>query len=205
MKIEDIGTGASPYINPDEFTHHAALPETEISKLFDRFIHAVASIFSWVWVVLVAVIISNVVMRYVFNNGLIEFEEIQWHLYSLGWLMGLSYCFIADEHVRVDLVYDHMSLVTQAWVELFGMLLLLLPFIALVLIYAVPFVLYSWELGEISDAPGGLPYRWVIKSALLFGFGLLLLGFLSRLSRVISLLYSRYFGAAKPQELSYGN
>ena len=205
MKLEDISTGSPAYINPDDLIHHTALPETKISLMFDALIKRVGDLFSWVWIVLVGVIISNVVMRYVFHNGLIEFEEIQWHLYSLGWLMGLSYCFVADEHVRVDLIHDRMSLVTQAWVELLGMLLLLLPFIALVVIYAVPFVLYSWEVSEISDAPGGLPYRWAIKSALLAGFALLLLAFISRFSRVISLLYSRYVKGIKPKELSYGN
>lgn len=205
MKLEDISTGSAAYINPDDLIHHTALPETKLSLMFDALIKQVGELFSWVWIVLVGVIISNVVMRYVFNNGLIEFEEIQWHLYSLGWLMGLSYCFVADEHVRVDLIHDRMSLVTQAWVELCGMLFLLLPFIVLVVIYAVPFVIYSWEVSEVSDAPGGLPYRWAIKSALLAGFGLLLIAYISRLSRVFSLLYSRYFKNTQAKELSYGN
>ncbi|MGH1461823.1 MAG: TRAP transporter small permease subunit [Neptuniibacter sp.] len=205
MKLEDISTGSAAYINPDDLIHHTALPETKLSLMFDALIKQVGELFSWVWIVLVGVIISNVVMRYVFNNGLIEFEEIQWHLYSLGWLMGLSYCFVADEHVRVDLIHDRMSLVTQAWVELCGMLFLLLPFIVLVVIYAVPFVIYSWEVSEVSDAPGGLPYRWAIKSALLAGFGLLLIAYISRLSRVLSLLYSRYFKNTQAKELSYGN
>ncbi|MGI1670771.1 MAG: TRAP transporter small permease subunit [Neptuniibacter sp.] len=205
MKLEDISTGSAAYINPDDLIHHTALPETKLSLMFDALIKQVGDLFSWVWIVLVGVIISNVVMRYVFHNGLIEFEEIQWHLYSLGWLMGLSYCFVADEHVRVDLIHDRMSLVTQAWVELLGMLFLLLPFIALVVIYAVPFVIYSWEVSEVSDAPGGLPYRWAIKSALLAGFGLLLIAYISRLSRVLSLLYSRYFKNTQAKELSYGN
>lgn len=205
MKLEDANSGTTAYINPDDFVHHTALPDTKISLMFDALIKRIGNMFSWVWVLLVAVIISNVVMRYVFNKGLVEFEEIQWHLYSIGWLVGLSYCFVADEHVRVDLLHDHMSLITQAWVEFLGMLLLLLPFIVLVVIYTVPFVLYSWELGEISDAPGGLPYRWAIKAMLLVGFSLLLLAFISRFSRVISLLYSRHIKGIKPQESSDGN
>ncbi|NVJ55809.1 MAG: TRAP transporter small permease subunit [Vibrionaceae bacterium] len=205
MKLEDISTGSPAYVNPDDLIHHTTLPETKISLMFDALIKHVGDLFSWVWILLVGVIISNVVMRYVFHNGLIEFEEIQWHLYSLGWLVGLSYCFVADEHVRVDLIHDRMSLVTQAWVELLGMLFLLLPFIVLVIIYAVPFVLYSWEVKEISDAPGGLPYRWAIKAALFAGFALLWLASISRFSRIISLLHTRYVKGIKPKELRYGN
>ena len=185
--------------------HRERFPHTRLSLFTRRFFGRLLRALSWIWLILIAIVVINVTMRYLFGEGRIEFEEIQWHLYSLGWLMGLSYCFVADEHVRVDLIHDRMSLVTQAWVELLGMLLLLLPFIALVVIYAVPFVLYSWEVSEISDAPGGLPYRWVIKSALLAGFALLLLAFISRFSRVISLLHSRYIKGIKPKELSYGN
>jgi TRAP-type mannitol/chloroaromatic compound transport system permease small subunit len=146
---------------------------------------------SWTWVVLMVVIIFNVVMRYLFNQGRIEFEELQWPLYAIGWLFGLSYCFIADDHVRVDLIHDRLSLKAQTWIELLGIVFLLIPFLTLVLLYAVPFILYSWELGEVSDAPGGLPYRWAIKSVLFIGFGLLALAALSRLSRVCALLFLR--------------
>ncbi|MGB0732282.1 MAG: TRAP transporter small permease subunit [Pontibacterium sp.] len=193
MNREPLQTVTPGFINPDDLVHHTALPHTKLSLFLDAQLKRIGHAFSWVWIILVAVIICNVLLRYVFNQGLIEFEETQWHLYSIGWLMGLSLCFVADEHVRVDLIHDRLSLTSQAWVELFGLLCLLLPFMAVVLIYAVPFVAYSWELNEISDAPGGLPYRWVIKSALLLGFALLFLAFVSRLSRVLSLLHQRYF------------
>jgi len=66
---------------------------------------------------------------------------------------------------------------------------LLLPFIALILIYSVPFVASSYALAEVSASPGGLPLRWLIKATLPLGFSLLLLTVLSRLLRVWSLLF----------------
>lgn len=178
----------------DTINHHTELPETGLSRLLERVLLVIGNAMSWTWVVLMAVIIINVVMRYLFNEGRIEFEEIQWHLYSIGWLFGLSYCFIYDDHVRVDLIHDHLSLKSQAWIELIGILFLLIPFIWIVLWYSIPFIQYSWQVGEVSDAPGGLPYRWVIKSVLFIGFALLALATLSRLSRVCALLFLR-----KPQ------
>lgn len=83
-----------------------------------------------------------------------------------------------------------MSPALQAWIELYGILLLLLPFILLVLIAAVPFVLYSFETGEVSEAPGGLPFRWVIKSFLIIAFLLLLFSLTARLSRIFCFLFS---------------
>ncbi|WP_372739608.1 TRAP transporter small permease subunit [Neptunomonas sp.] len=184
--------GVQPHLfNLDELTHHTQLPVTRFSMFFDSMITKIGNMMSWLWVVLMLVIISNVLLRYVFNQGRIEFEEIQWHLYSVGWLIGLSYCLVADDHVRVDLIHDRMSLKTQAVIECLGILFLLLPFIILVLWYSIPFILYSWSLNEVSDAPGGLAYRWVIKSFLFIGFALLMLATLSRLSRVIKLLLQR--------------
>lgn len=187
----DNGQPIATLMDLDHFNHHTELPHTRLSDLIDRVLLKIGNLMSWTWVVLMVVIIFNVVMRYLFNQGRIEFEELQWHLYAIGWLFGLSYCFIADDHVRVDLIHDRLSLKAQTWIELLGIVFLLIPFLTLVLLYAVPFILYSWELGEVSDAPGGLPYRWAIKSVLFIGFGLLALAALSRLSRVCALLFLR--------------
>lgn len=165
------------------------LPETSLSRAIDPWLVRIGQWTSWLWVVLLVIIVFNVTMRYAFDQGRIEFEEIQWHIYSAGFLLGLSYAYQADTHIRVDVLHEQFSPTLQAWIELYGILLFLLPFIAIVLIYGVPFVVASYELGEISQSPGGLPYRWAIKAMLPAGFFLLLLATLSRLSRVWSFLF----------------
>lgn len=165
------------------------LPHTPFSRAIDAFVRRIGEWLSWIWVVLLLVIVSNVTLRYAFGEGRIEFEEIQWHLYSVGFLLGLSYCYQADAHIRVDVFHERWPLRIQAWVELYGILFLLLPFIALILIYAAPFVAYSFETGEVSQNPGGLPLRWMIKAVLPAGFILLLLGVLARLSRIWRCLF----------------
>lgn len=166
-----------------------ALPQTWLSKTIDSVIVRVGHAASWIWLVLLIVIVTNVVLRYVFGEGRIEFEEIQWHLYSVGFLLGLSYALQGDAHVRVDVIHERLRPRLQAWLELYGLILCLFPFIALVLIYGVPFVVISFDLSEVSSSPGGLPYRWLIKAALPLGFGLLLLAGISRLSRVWAYLF----------------
>ena len=165
------------------------LPETEFSRRIDSWLVAVGRGTSWLWLMLLAIIVLNVVLRYAFGEGRIEFEEVQWHLYSTGFLLGLSYAYQTDSHIRVDVLHERLSPTTQAWIELYGIVLFLLPFIALVLIFAVPFVWASFQLAEVSQAPGGLPFRWLIKAALPVGFFLLALAVLSRLSRVWSFLF----------------
>lgn len=135
------------------------------------------------------IIVANVVLRYAFSVGHIELEEIQWHIYSFGFLLGLSYAYQADSHIRVDVLHERWSSRTQAWIEFYGTLLLLIPFITVILIFGFPFVSTSFQLGEISQSPGGLPYRWLVKAALLAGFLLLLLAVVSRLSRVCAALF----------------
>lgn len=166
------------------------LPHTALSRRIDPLLIAIGRWISWLWLVLLGIIVLNVLLRYAFGEGRIEFEEIQWHLYAVGFLFGLSYAYQDDSHIRVDVLHERFRPRTRAWIELYGIVLLLLPFIALVLIFSVPFVAQSYRLGEVSQAPGGLPLRWLMKAALPAGFGLLLLAVLSRLSRVWAFLFA---------------
>lgn len=155
---------------------------------------------SWVWLALLLVIVTNVTLRYVFGAGRIEFEELQWHLYSLGFLAALAYAVESDDHVRVDFLYERFSPRAKAWVDFYGLLLLFFPFITLMMFYSVPFVLLSLETAEISSSAGGLPFRWLLKAALLGAFALLGLAGLSRFLRVSALL----FGAPAPSPTDRG-
>ena len=160
------------------------LPHSRFSLWVDRSISRLGNALSWIWLVLLTVIVTNVTMRYLFEMGSIELEELQWHLYAVGFLMGLSYAVVSDSHIRVDVVREKLSEVTKVWVEFYGLILLLIPFVLLVLFACIPFVEYSFRLREISEAPGGLPFRWIIKGMLLMGFTLLLVVSLGRLTRV---------------------
>ena len=165
------------------------LPTTRLSLFIDRWIRKLAEACSWIWLALLIVIVGNVILRYAFGEGRVELEEIQWHFYSLGFLIGLSYAYTADRHIRVDVLRERFSSRFTAWIELYGTIFLLLPFILLVVFYAIPFVIASIDLAERSQAPGGLPYRWAIKAALPLGFLLLLASTLARFSRVWCYLF----------------
>ncbi len=165
------------------------LPHTRLSTFVDHWVRRLDALVSWVWLLLIGVIVANVVMRYLFAEGRIEFEEIQWHLYAIGFLLGMAGAYVNDAHIRVDVVRGRFSPVTQAWIELYGTLLLLLPFLLLVCVASVPFLTYSYGTSEVSEAPGGLPYRWFVKSFLLTGFVLLLLTAVARLTRITAFLF----------------
>lgn len=145
---------------------------------------------SWLWVLLLAVIVVNVVLRYVFGEGRIEFEELQWHLNALAFMLAIAYAYRTDSHIRIDLLSSRLTPRRQAWIELYGTLLLLAPFVVVVIWFAVPFVTASFALSEISASPGGLPFRWLVKAVLPIAFLFLLVAMASRLTRLWAFLSS---------------
>ncbi len=171
------------------------LPQTRFSRWVDALVERVGRAISWLWITLLGTIALNVFMRYALGEGRIEFEELQWHLYATGFMLGLGYALKEDAHVRVDVLHERFSPTLKAWTELYGLLLLLAPFIALMLIYAVPFIADSFAAGEVSPSPGGLTHRWIIKSVLFVGMALLGLAAAARLTRVWKFLFFGKDGA----------
>lgn len=112
----------------------------------------------------------DVLMRYLFNDVSIGMQELEWHLYATIFMLGIPYTLYKDGHVRVDIIYERLSLRKQAWIDLFGTLFLLIPFCVLVAKYGIDFTVESYLLGETSGDPGGLPYRWLIKAMIPFAF-----------------------------------
>ena len=147
----------------------------------DKFIHLSARIFCWCYALLIGAILINVILRYGFSNGLIVFEEIQWHLYALGMMFGLSYAEITNSQVRVDVVADKLTRQTVRKWEIFGALFFVLPFIFVVLLNSFDYVADSYRVSESSNSPLGLPYRWAIKAVIPISFSMLAIAVVSRL------------------------
>jgi TRAP-type mannitol/chloroaromatic compound transport system permease small subunit len=159
-----------------------------LTRVIDLVNTRVGQAASWLYMVLMLVIVFNVVMRYGFSFGSIMLEEIQWHLYSFAFLLGLAYTLADDAHVRVDVVYGGLSPRKKAWIDLFGCLFLLLPMAGFLAWYAWPYAVTSWEYGERSDMPSGLPARYVIKFVMFVGFTMLFVQGLSMTAQKIMLL-----------------
>jgi TRAP-type mannitol/chloroaromatic compound transport system permease small subunit len=189
--------GSQPHLDMDTFLHHTELPETGFSRAVDPFVRVVGQWSAYLWPILVAVITVNVVLRYVFGTGLIEFEELQWVIYAIAFLFGFGWILQIDDHVRIDVLSEHFKFRNQCWVELGGILIALLPFIVVVIWYAIPFVNYSFTINEVSEAPGGLSHRWLIKVVLPLSFAVLAVATVSRLTRVLAALFTKKSVSAK--------
>ena len=132
---------------------------------------------AWLVLFMVLLVCYDVTMRYLFKGGSITLQELEWHIFSVIFLLGIAYTFKHDDHVRLDLFYQSrfMDDIKRAWVNIFGGILFLIPFCLLIIISSWPFVYQSFIHGEGSPDPGGLPFRWLLKSAIPLGFFLLLL------------------------------
>jgi TRAP-type mannitol/chloroaromatic compound transport system permease small subunit len=188
---ETVGEVAEKVFHELEEQHHFRLPRTAPSDLLEAIVLRVNYVAAYLWALLVLVIVVAVTLRYVFGRGSIMLEEIQWHIYGVGFILALSYGLVTDRHVRIDVFAERLPLRRRAWIELVGLVVLLIPFCVAVIVEAVPFVLRSWQLHEVSAAPDGLPHRWIPKSFIIWGFLLLLLAAIARLLRVTALLFGR--------------
>lgn len=175
----------------DLLHHHTELPETALSRKLDAAVIWIGKTTAWLWLVVVGIIIYAVVGRYAFGVGSVTLGEWQWHVAGAAWLLGLAYTLSVDDHVRVDVLHERMSLKTKGWVELFGLLFLLIPFLVIAIYEAAPYAYQSFLQGERSASPAGLANRWILKSILTLAFVLLLVAAVSRLSKVTALLFQR--------------
>lgn len=140
------------------------------ASVIDRINENVGKGISWLTTLLVLVICYDVTMRYIFNITFISVVELEWHLFAFIFLVGAGYAFKHERHVRVDVLYMRMNDKQKAWVNFLGTLLFLLPFCIITIYQSGQYALNSWAIAERSADPGGLPARYIVKSAIPIGF-----------------------------------
>ena len=120
------------------------------------------------WLTLAMVLVTCVVvtLRYAFNSGSIALQESITYLHAFVFMLGAAYTLRHDGHVRVDIFYRKFGPRGQAWVDLFGALLLLLPVCGFILWVSWDYVASSWALLEGSQEVGGLPLVFILKSVI---------------------------------------
>lgn len=139
-------------------------------SLPDRISSAAGKAFSWLTLFMVLITFVIVVMRYVFDAGLIWLQESVTWMHAVVFMMGAAYTLQQEDHVRVDVFYRAMSDTRRAWVDLSGVIVFLWPLCAYLAWTSYDFVAASWSLREASRESGGLPYPLIplLKSVLLF-------------------------------------
>jgi TRAP-type mannitol/chloroaromatic compound transport system permease small subunit len=142
---------------------------SDIGARIDRFSIATGHAVSWLTLAMVLVTFVIVVMRYVFDVGLIRLQELLVWLHAVVFMLGAAYTLQREEHVRVDIFYRNMSERRRAWVNLLGVTFFVFPMCAFLAWAAWDYVALSWARGEVSRNAGGLPYPFLplLKTVLL--------------------------------------
>lgn len=162
-------------------------PLLKLSGLIDKLNHHLGKTTTWLILVVVVISAGNAVMRYAINwssNGLLE---IQWYLFSAIFLLCSGYVLLNNEHIRIDVIAGRLSPRAQNWIDVFGILVFLLPMALITLKLSWPVFMNAWDTGEGSPNPGGL-IRWPVRLLMPVGFLLLTLQGMSELIKRIAFL-----------------
>ena len=122
---------------------------------------------AWLTLLMVITTFTVVVLRYGFDLGSIAMQESIIYLHALNFMLGAAFTLKHDAHVRVDIFYQKMGPRGQAWVDLLGTLVLLLPVCGFIFWSSWDYVAAAWAVQETSGEAGGLPFVYLLKSILL--------------------------------------
>jgi len=159
----------------------------KITKILDKS-SSNAGVVSALLIILLSILVTyDAGMRYLFSEGSIALQEIEWHLYDIVFLLGISYSLQQKKHVRVDIFYTNYSDNSKKLIDILSMLFLVIPFSILIVINSWDMMLQSYLQNEISSDPGGLTHRYIIKGMVILSFILLII---QAISEIIKLYYS---------------
>ncbi len=169
-----------------------------IARLIERIGRWLGEITSWLALgvlasVLVAVIASamraNVMLDWgvdipLFGDNLTvnDVIDLEWHFFAIMVMIGGTYAYMDDKHVRSDLIYAGLSQSKKKWIDTLGDVFLMMPFAAVMCWLSIGFVMRSYNSSEGSDY-GGMLDRFLIKSTIPIGFAILFVVILARVIR----------------------
>jgi TRAP-type mannitol/chloroaromatic compound transport system permease small subunit len=138
-----------------------------LAEQLERLADVTGRAIAWLTAGMVVVTFVVVVLRYAFDWGSIAMQESVSYMHALVFMLGAAYTLGRDGHVRVDIFYRRLGPRGQAWVNLLGTVLLLLPVCLYIALDSWEYVTSSWAVLEGSREAGGLPGVFLLKTLLL--------------------------------------
>ena len=126
-----------------------------------------------------------VILRYVFEIGVVAMQELLVYSHGMLFLFYAALALKYDAHVRVDIFYRELSVKRKRMINILGNLFFLQPFAWVILIFSFEYVYFSWSVNEISPEPGGLPFVYLFKTSLIIFPILLIFQSFSELTKLI--------------------
>jgi TRAP-type mannitol/chloroaromatic compound transport system permease small subunit len=147
------------------------IPFELIADGIDRVTMAIGRAASLCCPFIVAAEFAIVVMRYGFGVGSIAVQEAVVYAGATLFLLAAAWTLQVGGHVRVDIFYERAKPRTKALIDLFGALVLLIPFAGALGLLSVPYAAHAWAVLERSRETSGLPFVYLLKTLIpLFAF-----------------------------------
>jgi TRAP-type mannitol/chloroaromatic compound transport system permease small subunit len=145
----------------------------ELARKIDRAQDALGRGLAWLMLLMVLVVFTDVLMRYLIQTTYVWTQEFEWYLFAFTYLMGAGYVMLWDEHVRVDIVYSRLTPRKKAWLDFVLLWIFFFPSVLMVMYTTWPFFRNSLAVWEGSPDPGGIPLRWALKGVIILAFAIL--------------------------------
>jgi TRAP-type mannitol/chloroaromatic compound transport system permease small subunit len=162
-------------------------PFLSLSRLIDSISTVVGKLTMWLILATTLISAGNALVRKAFNQSSNGLLEIQWYLFAAVFLLGAGYGFLKNSHVRIDFISSKLSDRGRNWVDVIGILVVLIPFCVISIGLGWPFFMQAYTSGEISTNAGGL-IRWPVYGLIPLGFALLMMQAVSELIKRIAFL-----------------
>tara|TARA_S200000501_G_C20643172_1_gene664127 strand:- start:276 stop:776 length:501 start_codon:yes stop_codon:yes gene_type:complete len=118
----------------------------------------------WLALIMVLLTFAIVILRYALNSGGILLQESVMYLHGTLFMLAIALGVGDNTHVRVDILYSRRSPEQQAWIDLVGHILFLLPVAGFMIWVSLPYVSNSWQILEGSSEVGGIPGVFLLKT-----------------------------------------
>ncbi|MDG2019166.1 MAG: TRAP transporter small permease subunit [Porticoccaceae bacterium] len=140
---------------------------SKIAQRINQFTHRVGQVISWLTLLLVFLVMTVVISRYLLGIGSIAIQESVSYVHAIIFMLGLAFTLQRGGHVRVDIFYREFSVHRKALVDLIGAMLFLLPFCGLILFGSWDYVMASWSIKETSSETGGIAAVYLLKTLMI--------------------------------------
>ena len=174
----------------------------KFAQTLDKFSRNAGLLCGWLIVPLIFIILFDVITRKLDYTRLMFSEwgvtsgfsvstilqDFQWHLHAVLLLMSFGLGYLMNAHVRVDIFREMLSRRKQAWLELFGLVVLGIPFLILMISFAWDQFFISFQQTEGSESMTGIPHRYIVKSFMVMGFIVVLAAVVATIIRLWAFL-----------------
>lgn len=147
---------------------------------------------AWIIAPLIVCMVWEVISRRFFDAPTLWAYEMSYMLMGTSFIFGLAFTLQMRRHVRVDFLYDHVSLKKQSMIDLVGFAFLVLPATILLLGGLWDFLAYAYERNQRSGESAWNPVVWPFRAGFVIGFALLLLQTISEILKCILVLMGHH-------------